>query len=364
MAMTTTPPVTVVSSGMSSLSSVTTDPYLMGLPTMLGQHDVVLPPPMTPRCSGGVLCHTSVPQQQPPSSMPLQACANYAMGSPQVGFFCRVEPHCFVYYMFGVCSGVCILLSGAMLDAMFTPGGQPLGFAPLQPLGVYPWQAYGQPGDGHWPTPGMHRMAAPSTTLSRGSLMLLSLVFPSFPMYMVGHTALGAWQRVTWSLCLPYMVGRGLLFQVWFHLMTQLTLHLQWMLNLVILVWWLGIRLMSLLASGLQSSLWLIPTFILGSLVRCYPGTRLWGLFFSGLSCGWLWTRLGFHPHQFPWDTRIGCFLGWAWCHFLSFHSTWFRGRHYTSVWSVWITSQGSWHFGQCCLQMSWQLNLYFTACV
>ena len=45
---------------------------------------------------------------------------------------------------------------------------QPLGFAPLQPFGVYPWQAYVQPGDGHHSTPGMHRVAAPSTTLSRG----------------------------------------------------------------------------------------------------------------------------------------------------------------------------------------------------
>ena len=31
---------------------------------------------------------------------------------------------------------------------------------------------------------------------------------------MVGHTALGAWQRVTQFLCLPYMMGRGLLFEV------------------------------------------------------------------------------------------------------------------------------------------------------
>ena len=45
---------------------------------------------------------------------------------------------------------------------------QPLGFAPLQPFGAYPWQVYMQPGDGHWPTPGMHRVAAPFTALSRG----------------------------------------------------------------------------------------------------------------------------------------------------------------------------------------------------
>ena len=47
-------------------------------------------------------------------------------------------------------------------------GAQPLGFAPLQPFGVYPWQAYVHPGDGHWSTSGMHRMAAPSATLGRG----------------------------------------------------------------------------------------------------------------------------------------------------------------------------------------------------
>ena len=50
------------------------------------------------------------------------------------------------------------------------------------------------------------------------------------------------------------MVGRGLLFEVWFHLMTQLTLNLCWALNLVILVWWLGMRLLSLLTPILQSS--------------------------------------------------------------------------------------------------------------
>ena len=75
----TTPLVTVASSGMPSLSLVTMAPPLMGLPTMLGQHDVVLPPPLTPRCPGGVL-----------GQIPLQAYANYAMGSPQVGFFFRV----------------------------------------------------------------------------------------------------------------------------------------------------------------------------------------------------------------------------------------------------------------------------------
>ena len=152
---------------------------------------------------------------------------------------------------------------------LYSPiGAQPLEFAPLQPLGVYPWQAYVQPGDGHQSTPGMHRVAASSATLGGGSLLLISWLFPNHPIYMVGHTALGAQWRVTWSLCLSYMMGRGLPFQVWCHQITQLTLNLWWALNQVILVWWLGIRLMSLPTPGLQSSLLPIPTFILGSLVR------------------------------------------------------------------------------------------------
>ena len=113
-----------------------------------------------------------------------------------------------------------------MLNAIFTHGDLAIGFAPLQPLGVNPWQAYVQPCDGHQLTPGVHRVAAPSTTLSRGSLLLLSLLFPSHPIYVVGHTALGTCQRVTQCLCLPYMVGWGLLFQVWCHQMTWLTLNL------------------------------------------------------------------------------------------------------------------------------------------
>ena len=99
MATTTTTPVTVVSSGMSSLSLVTMAPSLMGLPTTLGQHDVILLPPLTPRCCGGVLGLASVPQQQPPSSLALHAYVNYAMGSPEVGFFFRVEPPTILYIL-------------------------------------------------------------------------------------------------------------------------------------------------------------------------------------------------------------------------------------------------------------------------
>ena len=186
--MTTTPPVTVVSSGMSSLSSVIMALSSMGLPTALGQHNVVLLPPLTPRYSGGVLGHASVPQQQPPSLMPLQACANYTMGSPWVGFFFRVEP-----------PTVCILYVWCLFWCLLSI------FRCHAGCHIHPW------GPNHWglhhcnplefrPTAGMHRVAAFSTTLSRGSLMLLCLLFPSYPIYMVGPSALGTWQRVTQSL--------------------------------------------------------------------------------------------------------------------------------------------------------------------
>ena len=91
MAMATMPPVTVVSSGMSSVSLVTVASYMMGLPATLAQYGVVLLPPLTPRCPRGVISLASVPQQQLPSPLTLQTYANYAMGSPQVGFFFRVE---------------------------------------------------------------------------------------------------------------------------------------------------------------------------------------------------------------------------------------------------------------------------------
>ena len=147
MAMTTTPPVTVVSSGMSSLSTVTVATFLTGLPATVGQHDVVLIPPLILRCSGGVIGLVSVPQQQPPSSVPLQAYANYAIGSLQVGFFFKVEPSTILYI---ICL-VSVLMSAFYFQVPcwmpYSPlGAQPLGFAPLQPLGAYTWQAYVQPG--------------------------------------------------------------------------------------------------------------------------------------------------------------------------------------------------------------------------
>ena len=125
--------------------------------------------------------------------MPLQAYANYATGSPQVGFFFRVEPPTVLYITCLVSVLVTVFYFQVPCWMPYSPlGAQPVGFAPLQSLGVYTWQAYVLPGNGHWPTPSMYRVAAPSTTLSGGSLLLLCLLFPSHPICMMGHTALGA----------------------------------------------------------------------------------------------------------------------------------------------------------------------------
>ena len=66
-----------------------------------------------------------------------------------------------------------------------------------------------QPDDGHRSTPGMHRVAAPSTTLSRGEPSATQSAVPQ-PSHLYGWAySLGAWQRVTQSLCHPYMMGEG-----------------------------------------------------------------------------------------------------------------------------------------------------------
>ena len=139
MAMTTTPPVMVVSSGLSLVSSVTVAPSLMGFPVNVDQHGVLQPPPLMPSGSGSVIGSASVSQQQRPSSMPLLAYANYAMGSPQVAFFFRVEPPTVLYInMYGVHSNVCFLLSGAELDALFTYGGSTVRVCTLATLWSLP----------------------------------------------------------------------------------------------------------------------------------------------------------------------------------------------------------------------------------
>ena len=99
MALTTTPPGRVVFSVLSSVSPMTVAPSLTGFPVSLNQHGMVPPPPLMLRGSGSVPGSVSVPQQQTPSSMPPLAYANYAMGSPQVGFFSELSLPSFVSYI-------------------------------------------------------------------------------------------------------------------------------------------------------------------------------------------------------------------------------------------------------------------------
>ena len=126
-AMTTTSLFTVVYSGMSSLlSMVTMAPSLMGLPATSGQHDVVPPPLLTLRNSGGDVGPATVPQQQPPSQMPLQG--QLCIGPPQVSFSLRVESPIILYlYMFG-----------AMLGAIFTYGCSPSGVCTIATIWSLP----------------------------------------------------------------------------------------------------------------------------------------------------------------------------------------------------------------------------------
>ena len=108
----------VCSNTLSLLMTVTMVPILMGLPATSGQHDVVLPSLLILRDTRGVVGLATQSQ----SEMPLQAYANYSIGPPQVSFSFRVEPPPdFIIYM-GVCCGVSFLLSGTMLNAIFTYG--------------------------------------------------------------------------------------------------------------------------------------------------------------------------------------------------------------------------------------------------
>ena len=80
-------------------------------------------------------------------------------------------------------------------------------------------------------------MAAPSTALSRGepSATQSAVLWP-FQLYGRAYSFDGLAE----SHQIPPASlhgGEGLLFQVWFHPMTQSTLNLQWALNLMILVW-------------------------------------------------------------------------------------------------------------------------------
>ena len=83
----------------------------------------------------------------------------------------------------------------------------------------------------------MHRVAAPSSTLSREESYATQSDVPQPCQLYGGAYGFGGLAEIH-PIPLPSLHGKeGSFFKVWFHLMTQLTLNLQWALNLVTLVW-------------------------------------------------------------------------------------------------------------------------------
>ena len=89
----------------------------------------------------------------------------------------------------------------------------------------YPWQAYVPHDNGLWHALGVHQVTAPPTALSRGESPA-SLHTVSHSLQQYGWVNSFGGSSVTWSLYLPYMVGRGFPFQVVVHLLTWLTPNL------------------------------------------------------------------------------------------------------------------------------------------
>ena len=113
-------------------------PAVVGLPSALGQQDVVLPSPLIQRDTRGVFDLATLPQQLHQSNMPLQAYASYAMGPPQVSFFSQLSFSLICLYMLTAHYGVCFLLSGFHVDASLTYGGSTIGVCTEAAIGSLP----------------------------------------------------------------------------------------------------------------------------------------------------------------------------------------------------------------------------------
>ena len=199
MTITTTPPVTVVSSGMSSISSVAIAPSLMGLPATLGQHDVVLPPPLTESwsCYWPCFCVTAATSIFDASSGLCQLCHGFSTGKflepPTVLYIiCLVSVHVSAFYFLG-----------AILDYIFTPGDSTIwGLHHCNPLELTHGRHMCNLGMGIGPHQVCTEWLLPPLHLVGGNLLLLSQLFPSHPIYTVGLWLLvsllapGPWEEV------------------------------------------------------------------------------------------------------------------------------------------------------------------------
>ena len=186
-----------------------------------------------------------------------------------------------------------------MLGTIFSKRAQPLGFASLQPFEVYPWQAFAS----CW-----WLWLLPPLLWVGGSLILLSWP-PAIPTIWWGLQFQGL-SRAIQSPHLPYMAGRGLLFQVWLHPLAWLTLTV------------VGIQPgNSSLVIGYQvdefshacSAVWFLahshinPGFT-GKVpfLNHFAPEQGCELFIFGPSSCRLCTGLEFHPHSFHADIKIG----------------------------------------------------------
>ena len=163
--------------------------------------------------TGGSVGLATVPQQQPHSQISCQACTNYAIGPPQVGFYFRVEPPT-ILFLYVWCLFWC------MLSAFRCHAG----------CCFHLW------GLNHW---GLHHCSPLELTHGRHMCNLVMVIgshqvctmwlLP--PLLYGGATQISCppaistiwWSIQLWglgsvipSLHLPCMVGRGLLFQVSF----------------------------------------------------------------------------------------------------------------------------------------------------
>ena len=107
-----------------------------------------------------------------------------------------------------------------------------------------------------------------------GGVLCYSVSCPAGILAMWWGIQLLGLTEFTWSICLPYLVGRSL-FQIWFHPITPSTMNLWWTFYLVILVWWLGVRFMSVLTPGLQNSLLLVHNIYPAFMVKVPSLTHL-----------------------------------------------------------------------------------------
>ena len=147
-------------------------------------------------------------------------------GPPQVSFYLIVEPLTNSLYQMFV---LVMLFAFCFQVAMLTNGAQLLRFALLQPFRIYPWQVYVPPGDGPWPTPKVAKW------------LLL-------PLLWVGGAS-----------CFSFSCPPD----------DSVNSESVVLLNLVILVWWLDIRLMNFHEPNQQNIVLLDLTFPLVSEARC-----------------------------------------------------------------------------------------------